>query len=135
MQHLIKLLNLQGFFQTKMVKLTLLRLPYFSNPKQRKKILMLCSKPLKTHSNAMETLHFNDILRSKHWKFKHLKKLVKIPKRFTQFPLRWVCQIQRNGNCVDSFEIFTRFLMDSSFHWKLSSKVYLLNLKCLECND
>ena len=30
-------------------------------------------------------------------------------KNSTQFPLRWVCQIQRNGNCVPFLKIFTSF--------------------------
>ena len=44
------------------------------------------------------------------WRSPPIKKLMKISKISTQFPLRWVCQIQRNGNYVDFLVVFTSFL-------------------------
>ena len=58
---------------------------------------------------------FNDLIALRHY----VQKIENF-KKSTQFPLRWIWQTQRNGNCVD-------FLMGGP-------KDYLMNLKCLKCN-
>ena len=71
---------------------------------------------------------------SKHWKFKHFKKFMKIQKNSPNFHCIEFFKFN-NGNCLDFSGISTSFLMNGNFHGNYVRKINLLNLKCLEFND